>query len=322
MTSPYRNRLPSAYEPNCHRWRRKIVRQWRWVRREGFSRLVEEGQLNPVARWRIALSKSWWRFKYGGRPGEALPVFLVGVQRSGTNMLVRGLEEAPQFEVHSENDATAFRRYRLRGDERIAHLIESSRHKYVLFKPLCDSHRTDELLDSPFMSGRGKAIWAYRDVDGRVRSAISKFGDVNHRVLRDIAHGQGLDRWQAQRLSSQSLTFIRSFNYSAMSEETAAALFWYVRNSLFFDLGLDSRSDIFLLSYDALVDEPEIAMRRLCAFLDFPYHSALTKHIQVRPNSKRPPLEIDTRVRDKCDELAVRLETKLSEQMITWAVQD
>jgi len=298
---------------------RKLVRQWHWARRDGFARWIEEDQLNPVDRARTALAKRRWRSRDGVSPGEAVPVYLVGVQRSGTNMLVRGLEAAPEFEVHNENDRSVFDSYRLKSDDIVTERILRSRHRYVLFKPLCDSHRIDALLDTLPVPQHGKAIWAYRDVDGRVRSAISKFGDVNLRVLSGIARGEGTDRWQAQRISPDNLALIAEFDYATMSAETAAALFWYVRNSLYFDLGLDRREDTFLSSYDSLIAEPEATMRSLCDFLDFPYYPGLTKHIELRPNSRKPPLAIDVRVRAQCDLLTERLQAKVAEQRTRWA---
>ena len=60
---------------------------------------------------------------------------------------------------------------------------------------------------------------------------------------------------------------MRSFDTAAMTPETAAVLFWVVRNQLYFDLGLDRRDDVLLVSYDDFVAEPEVQMRRLCAFI-------------------------------------------------------
>src|SRR5438105_2410693 len=88
---------------------RKIMRHWYWGRTQGFGRLIEEDQLNPVDRFTSAYGKWRWRHQHGGAPGTAVPVYLVGLQRSGTNMLVRGLEQSPEFEVHNENDPKAFR---------------------------------------------------------------------------------------------------------------------------------------------------------------------------------------------------------------------
>ena len=44
--------------------------------------------------------------------------------------------------------------------------------------------------------------------------------------------------WQAGGLSDDHLALVRGYDYSAMSPESAAALFWYLRNSLYFTLGV------------------------------------------------------------------------------------
>ena len=61
-------------------------------------------------------------------------------------MLTRGLERAPEFEVHNENDGAAFDRFMLRGDAVVETIVRRSGHRFVLFKPLCDSHRWCRVL--------------------------------------------------------------------------------------------------------------------------------------------------------------------------------
>ncbi|MBV9410955.1 MAG: hypothetical protein JO148_05125 [Acidimicrobiia bacterium] len=285
---------------------KKAARHWRWARQDGLSALIEEDDLRPISRTSRAWRKWRWRRAHGVAPGTAMPVWLVGVQRSGTNMVVRGLEESPEVEVRNENDGAAFDHFQLRSDAVVRQIVLDSRHRYVLFKPLCDSHRVDELLDLETPTA-GRAIWAYRGVDARVRSAIAKFGDTNLRVLTEIAAGRGGDMWQAQRLSEQSLELIRSFDWTAMSPASAAALFWYVRNSLFFDLGLARRDDVLLSSYDALVADPEGRTRALASFLDLAWHPGLAAHIERRDGRRAEPLDLDPRVRRLCDELEERL---------------
>jgi Sulfotransferase domain len=285
----------------------RLRRHWYWLRTQGLAHLVEEDRLNPVERVSRAADKWMWRRRHGAERGTAVPVFLVGVQRSGTNMLVRGFEAAPEFEVHNENDERAFHRFQLRCDEHIASMVRRSRHRYVLFKPLCDSHRVDKLLELPVPSP-GRAIWAYRNVDDRARSAIAKFGDTNLQALARIARGDGEQLWQAQRLSPALRELIESFDYSVMTPETAAALFWYVRNCLFFDLGLDRREDVLLSSYDMLVADPEWAMRRLCNFLGFEWRPYLIGHVEPRARGARTRLAIDPTVRVLCDELGAALD--------------
>lgn len=286
----------------------KAARHWRWARQDGLSALIEEDDLRPISRASRAWRKWRWRRSHGVAAGTSMPVWLVGVQRSGTNMVVRGLEESPEVEVHNENDGSAFDHFELRPDPVLRRIVLASRHRYVLFKPLCDSHRVDELLalDTPTA---GRAIWAYRGVDARVRSALAKFGDTNLRVLTAIATGRGDGMWQAQRLSDDTIELIRSFDWASMSPASAAALFWYVRNSLFFDLGLDGRDDVLLSSYDALVADPEGRTRALALFLKLEWHPGLAAHIERRQARETTPLELDPRVRRLCDELEARLAT-------------
>ncbi|MGH2704211.1 MAG: hypothetical protein ACRDJ4_03710 [Actinomycetota bacterium] len=291
----------------------RALRHWRWGRSHGFGRLIEEDELNPATRVGRAVRKWWWRRGHPIEPGSAMPVWLVGVQRSGTNMIVRGFEASPEFEVHNENDRRAFDGFRLRSDEVVAAILRSSRHRFVLFKPLCDSHRVDHLLDELPVATPGRALWAYRGVDGRVRSALAKFGDTNLRVLADIAAGRGVDRWQAQRLSSQSLDLVRSFDYRDLTPASGAALFWYLRNALYFELGLDRRADVMLISYDAVVADPDPSMRAACGLLGLPFHPRLIAHIEPR-SPRQAPLELDTGIRSLCDELQARLDAEAQAQ--------
>ncbi|MGW4679680.1 hypothetical protein ACWEOS_14585 [Micromonospora taraxaci] len=290
---------------------RRIRRHLRWARTEGIGRLVEEDRLDPVERVRTALAKRRWRRRAGRAPGSAMPVYLVGLQRSGTNMLVRGLDAAPEVEVRNENDSTLFHRFQLRPDAVLTATIQRSRHAYVLVKPLCESHRVDELLALPG-STPGRALWVYRDVDDRARSEVAKFGDANLRALRAIADGSIGRRWQGQRLDADAVELIRAHDPQRLDPHSGAALFWYVRNSLVFQLGLDQRADVLLCRYDTVVAEPAAQLRRLCAFLDFPYRPGLHAHISPRQfhnaGTGHQPLPIDRRVRALCDELTDRLD--------------
>lgn len=290
------------------RTRARIGRHIRWGREQGFGRLVEEDNLDPVERVRTAVSKARWRAAHGVEPGTAVPIWLVGVQRSGTNMVVRGFETSPEFEVHNENDSEVFDRFELRPDADVAAVIRASRHRYVLFKPLCDSHRTPDLLDGIGAGAPGRAIWAYRGVDGRVRSAVAKFGAVNRTVLARIASGGGDGLWQAQRLSPASRALIESFDYSELSPEDGAALFWLVRNRLYFELALHERDDVTIVNYDALVADPPRVMTPLCGFLGFPYRPALVAHVEVRSAGRERRLDLHPRIRDECEELQARLD--------------
>lgn len=289
------------------RWQlARIRRHLGWARTQGLGRLIEEDQLNPFESIPTALRKAAWRLRNDVSP-HARPVFLVGLQRSGTNMIVRGLERSPEFQVHNENDRAAFQRFRLRPDPVIRALVVRSPHAFVLFKPLCDSHRIAALLDELGTPTPGKALWAFRSVDGRVRSSLAKFGDSSRRALRRIAAGRGGDLWQAQGLSPESLELIRSFDDDRLSPGSASALFWYVRNAIVFEHGLHERDDVLLVSYDRIVEEPAAQMRRLCDFLGLSFDERLVSHIEPRHAASDPALGIDPEIRRLCEALGERL---------------
>ncbi len=292
-------------EPSALRYTaRRVARHLRWLRTEGPRRLIAEDRLNPVERFRTAAAKRRWRRRHGVAPGSARPVYLVGLQRSGTNMLVRGLDAAPEVEVRNENDGEVFHRFRLRADDVLLDVVRRSRHAIVLVKPLCDSHRVDELLALP-TGAPGRALWMWRDVDERARSEVAKFGDANRQALRAIADGTIGARWQGGRLSQETRRLVASFDYDRMDPHTAAALFWYVRNDLFFRLGLDRRDDVLLVAYADVVADPVAAARRLCAFLGLPYRPEFVADVAGAP--PREPLPIDAGVRALCDEMTARL---------------
>ena len=150
-------------------------------------------------------------------------------------------------------------------------------------------------------------------MDGRARSALSKFGRNNLLVLADIAAGSGAGMWQAQRLPAAAMEVISSFDYRTMTPETAAALFWWVRNSLYFELGLDRRSDVLLASYDDLLTDPRAGMRAICSFLGLAFRPELVAHIAPRA-ARRAALDLDPRVRVLCDQLQERMDTTLRAQ--------
>jgi hypothetical protein len=296
-------------ESGVHRFKRRVGRHIHWAREQGTRRLIEEDQLNPFERVPLAVQKWRWRRAHHVAP-NSVPVYLVGVQRSGTNMITRGLEHSPEFEVFSENDKRAFDRFFLRPDDQIRSLVVQSGHRYSLFKPLIDSHRVVDLLDTLGTPSPGRAIWAYRSMEGRVRSAVTKFGTSNLDAMRAIAEGHGTGMWQAGGLTQERLRFIEGFDYSTMSPKTGAAIFWFVRNSLYFDLGLDAREDVTLACYDEFTTRPEPAMRALTTFLGMDFDPELVAHVRAQPNrpARTADPEIDPAVTEVCGDLFDRLE--------------
>lgn len=287
-------------------------RAWRnveWAHRAGWSALLEEQEhRNPVRQLPVAVAKWRWRRDHDNGQSGARPVFVLGAQRSGTNMLLRGLRTSPEFDVLHEGDRRVFTNFRLRPDTAVRALVDGSAHRYVVVKPLCDSHRAVHLLDGLGTQERGIALWAYRNVDDRVRSAVRKFGDSNLRVQRAFLADRLVGHWQLGGLSRERLALLDEFDLGQATPETGAALFWLLRNGLYLDLELDRRDDVLPVSYDALVTEPEATMRAVCAFLGCRFKPSFIAHIRVQPPRPPRPVTIDSDLRARCRALVERLD--------------
>ncbi len=284
------------------------------ARQEGRKVVVED-----VRRGRENVRRAVWGAVNNSAP-NAMPVYVVGLQRSGTNMLFGGFVRAPEVEAHNEHDCSrAFTNMCLRDDDVIRSIVESSRHRCVVFKPLADSHRVVHLLDELGAPTPGRAIWIYRDFADRVRSVIAKWPQSSGATGRKVAAGTG--GFEAGGLSEERLAFLSELDPEEMSHESGAALYWYLRNGLFFDLGLDQRADVALISYDHFLTDPERHMARLCEFIGIQFRPEMVAGVARRPPPTRVQLDIDTRIAALCNELQQRLdgefERRLSAGMLT-----
>jgi hypothetical protein len=277
----------------------------RKMRRQGVRRVA----VDDVRRATVRVEKLRWRLRNHPQ-GNATPVFIVGLQRSGTKMLIFALNQSPEVRIYNESKRSpAFRNFELREDEVIRSLVEKTPQQCVVFKALCDSHRIAELLDDLGTARPGRAIWIYRSPEARARSAVAQFHDNNLRVLETLASGGGAGTWQSAGLTPRLREVIGEFDYSRMNAESAAALWWYVRNSLFFELGLNERDDILLTSYDRFLAEPELLMRSLCSFTGLTYEPRMIAGIAPRPAPSSSVLDIDPSIRALCSELEQRLDS-------------
>ena len=236
-------------------------------------------------------------------------MFVVGVQRSGTDMLINAFKESAEMAVYNERaNSRAFRGYALRGDDEIRELVSRSRHRCVAFKSLLDSHRVVHLMTELGTPSCGRAVWAYRSMEGRARSLVARWPESNVRALREVAGGT--ERWEGAGLSEERLALVRSFDYDHMTPESGAALHWYLRNYLFFDLELVERSDVALVSYERLIDDPARFLRMLCDFVGISYDAHMAKGIGRRPPPIRRALAIDPLIKELCEELEARLDAE------------
>lgn len=219
--------------------------------------------------------KSLWAARKGRR-GGARPVFILGAQRSGTTILIRSLNRSLEIEVHGEASPRAMLDWRIREAPVIEKLIRRSAHRVIVFKPLTDSHRARDFLS---LAESARAIWMYRNAADRANSAVARFGSTNLEHLSGFVRGDLLETWQAQGLSSESMALLKRFNYDDMSPHSAAGLFWYIRNALYFEQRLDTDARVLPLAYEDLVTNPAGTMRGVSHFIGCSFEPALYDNV-------------------------------------------
>jgi len=101
-----------------------------------------------------------------------------------------------------------------------------------------------------------------------------------------------------------------------MSPFDGAALFWYARNRLFFDLELPAEKRVMPLRYEDLVAEPAAAMTRVYAHAEVPFPGpALVADIHPRSVGLGRELELATEVEEACDRLLADLNAAYERQL-------
>ena len=108
-------------------------------------------------------------------------VFVAGMQRSGTNMLMDILEKSYEADVYHERDPRAFDNYQMREASVIRELCDQSRASKFVIKALCELQDIESLMSD---SQPAKTIWIVRDYHDVVASMLKSFGNMEKQVLR------------------------------------------------------------------------------------------------------------------------------------------
>jgi hypothetical protein len=234
---------------------------------------------------------------------ETTPVYIVGAQRSGTQMLGECLARSPEFSYLGEANPAAFVDFALRDDATIQKLLIDCKYRFLALRSLKDSHRVRELLA---LSPASRAIWAYRNYLDRINSAVRMFKGHPLEVFREL--GKGNRQWQLWGATPEVDDVVKRFDVDELSEHDGAALMWWVRNSLYFNLELDTNARVRLWSYDAFIREPQRELRRILDFLGAQSHSYMVTGVHAHSIGKEPQPALKRDVRDLCESLYQRLE--------------
>lgn len=249
------------------------------------------------------LSGKWLRHRL--RPAtQQGTVIVAGSQRSGTNMVMNMLERHGATQVFHERDHRAYHEYIMRDLPVILALHEQCRAPYFVIKALCELHRLEELMDA---LSPARVLWVYRAWPDVVNSMVRSFGGFE-RHLQRIAEDRSSAGWRGQGMTDATHAIVREVAEQGPDEQSAAALQWFYRNRLYFDLGYDRDPRVQLLSYEKLVTDPSTVLPVVCERLCLPFQPDMVGNLTPASVGKNRQPAVMGVVAQLCDTLYARFE--------------
>ena len=236
-------------------------------------------------------------------------LFIVGCQRSGNSIMQDVFNKDlntkcyHEFSEISSNDPIGG--IRLNSFESVKKEFSTLKASLIVLKPLVESQNVPELL-SYFENSL--ALWMFRNYKGVALSNIKKFGLQNGiNDLRPIVNNEP-NNWRSEKVSKHIRETVSKYFSEDMNPYDAAVLFWFARNSIFFDLELDKSPRVMMCSYEDFVLEPEKHVRNIYQRLGQPYPE-INLTAEVHSNSRKKGKEIE--LSPEIEQLAIEMQNKL-----------
>ena len=202
--------------------------------------------------------KLYQKYIFNNSESEKNVVFLAGVQRSGTNMMMDILDRSLETDVYHETDVRAFNNYNMRSIQTIRDLVENSKGKHIIIKCLLELQKITMIRDQFHNS---KIIWVFRNYKDVVNSQVALWNKMPNIVKSIIDDPKHVD-WRGENMSEQTYKLISSLYHQDISNESACALFWYFRNILYFEQDLNHKEYSILVNYEKVVNEPNVYIKK------------------------------------------------------------
>jgi hypothetical protein len=229
-------------------------------------------------------------------------VFVAGMQRSGTNLLMDVLDASVDTQVFHETDPRAFERYEMRDLAVIQQLAQRCPAPVFVIKALCELDRIKPLMDS-FAPAR--TLWVVRDWRDSANSAIKSFGNFVPQWKR-LSQGDDSD-WRGRGMSPATRELLAAMYRPDASEAEGAAMMWFYRNALFFEQQLAADPRVRVVFYEDLVRHPMPEVAAVYVFLGLQgFNQRVAGRIHARSVKNRSPEGIAPAVAELCDELLAR----------------
>jgi hypothetical protein len=209
-----------------------------------------------------------------------------------------------EFSEISSNDAVGG--IRLNSFEQIKQVFFTVKAPLIVLKPLVESQNVPELLS---FFDNSLALWMFRNYKDVALSNIKRFGiDNGIHDLRPIVTGEP-NNWRSEKVSKHVQETVSEYFSEDMSPYDAAVLFWWARNSIFFDLELEDHPRVMMCSYEDFVLDPENFVRRVYQRLGQPYPAtSITAEVHSKSRKKGKDIELSPEIED----LAVEMQNRLN----------
>ena len=239
--------------------------------------------------------------------------FVLGCQRSGTTMLLNLLSQAPLVSLYREGNTSAMENYRIKDSNTIERIIKKDKNKFLIFKPVNDIQHTDQLLA---IYPNTKSIWIYRNYNAVINSAVTKWKGAQKEIILWIK-----EKYEEKKLSSlnhgedsQYATYIENINLDSielikdlashdMSNEDGAALLWYIRNKIYFELNLQKDERVKLINYEDLVTNPTEKLKDIFDFIGCNFSNHYANEIRATSINKEYSFKIDPEINKICKKM-------------------
>lgn len=162
-------------------------------------------------------------------------LFIFGFQRSGTSITFHTLNQlfgVKGYGEFSELSEKGDEKLRFKNYRDVNKKVQRNLEPYILNKPLVESQIADKTLNH-FPNAYG--IWMYRNYKDVILSFNKKFGESSGKFhLITVIKGT-TNNWRAERVPKKFRKIAISFIEKDLTNYDYTALYWYIKNSLFFE---------------------------------------------------------------------------------------
>lgn len=237
----------------------------------------------------------------------ARPVFIAGMQRSGTTMLMNVFHLRPDTSVFDEaRNSTVFKNFRIRDVGTLRRGLMSQSLPIAVFKVICDSHEIVSLFEA---FPDAKVLWMYRNPGDNADSQLKKF-EHPVKAIKLVHAGEQGGGWFAEGVSENTRRTLHQFRGNELSDFDWACLNWWARNQLFFEQDLASDKRVEVLRYEELVANPIDVMGQVIDWLGMPYHDRSFRFVHSRSVNKTDRSSLNPEIERLCQSVLDSLDNE------------